>query len=284
MNWKEHALETKKSIYDLEGKTMKFSKYSEVYPFATECINGYLKSSLPKNAKNALTVLSSSDQLFNLLVNGVEEITTFDINLVTYYYFELKKAYIMKNNYESFVDLIRKSYNFKTSFLGLLVNQMDDYAQYMSKDTYNFWNELKKLNMNFTYLQYMNSSLFQVREDNEYVEDEKKYETLRSILKNGFNHSFYNCSIMQLDQLLCKQFDYMNFSNIYDYSKNFIQDTQPRNVFYQYIKEQILPYLKEQGNTMITYTYSTKNDFLENQDLSRISIYGKHSTAYVFKK
>ena len=34
-----------------------------------------------------------------LYLNGVEDITTFDINLLTYYFHELKKAYIIKNNY-----------------------------------------------------------------------------------------------------------------------------------------------------------------------------------------
>ena len=283
MNFKQDVCRTIEFIEGQEQE-LKFSKYSKIYPFTTECIDGYLKPSLPNHAKSALTVLSSSDQLFNLLLNGVENITTFDINLLTYYYFELKKAYIINNDYISFINLIKQSHFTRIPFLVFLVEKLDEIGISMNRDAYLFWKELKEAGCQFGYLQYSNHSFFSVKDDNSYIENEQKYNQLQSILKNGFSFSFYNCSIMQLDQLLCEEFDYMNFSNIYDYSHKFIYGKESEKVFYRYIKEKILPYLKEHGNAMIAYTYFTKNEFLENQDLRRISIYRKHATAYVLKK
>ena len=57
--------------------------------------------------KKVLTVLSSSDQLFSCYYLGASNVDTFDINILTYYYFFLRKWSILygsiiipKNNQE----------------------------------------------------------------------------------------------------------------------------------------------------------------------------------------
>ena len=283
MDFKEHVTKTIEYIETPKEIQTKFTQYSKIYPFATECITQYLKNSLPINSKNALTVLSSSDQVFNLLINGVEDITTFDINLLTYYFHELKKAYIIKNNYSTFINAINESYYSRKTFLETILNPLEEIAIYMNQDVYLFWKTLKEKNIDFKELQYPNHTFYQVKIDNEYIENDDKYTKLQSILKNGFPFTFYNCSIMELDKILIENFDYMIFSNIYDYIRTFIPEKECQKIYYQYIKEKIVPYLTEKGNIMFSYRYNLMDEFIEEK-LKKIPISGKVASAYILKK
>ena len=75
-------------------------------------INGYLDKKIYRNTnenlkeilsnydfknKNVLSILSSSDQLFSSYYLGAKNVDTFDTNILSYYFFFLKKWTILKN-------------------------------------------------------------------------------------------------------------------------------------------------------------------------------------------
>jgi hypothetical protein len=68
------------------------------------------------NDNKILTVCSSGDQAFNLILNGASKVDLFDINGFTKYYFYLKKAAIMGLNYQDFMTFFFSTLINKQSF------------------------------------------------------------------------------------------------------------------------------------------------------------------------
>ena len=70
------------------------TNFLSTYMFSNENINGFIKK-ISLNERQVLTVCSSGDQAFNLVLNGASKVDLFDINRFTKYYFYLKKAAII---------------------------------------------------------------------------------------------------------------------------------------------------------------------------------------------
>ncbi|MBR2828102.1 MAG: hypothetical protein IKE70_02595, partial [Bacilli bacterium] len=100
---KEDIWGTKKLIEKKENDNNldNYNPYKSTYLWTNEDIIETLNQvKIPKKEK-ALTVLSSGDHLFNLIVDGYKEIDTFDINrLSEYTSLGLKRAMILKYNLE----------------------------------------------------------------------------------------------------------------------------------------------------------------------------------------
>ena len=70
--------------------------FDMIYPFTTENINGMFSHFNFKD-KDCLSVLGSSDQVFDMYLRGAKSVTAFDINPLTEYLFYLKKAALDAN-------------------------------------------------------------------------------------------------------------------------------------------------------------------------------------------
>lgn len=99
----EEAINTSKTIISnvLNETGAKYSKYSKCYFMTTESIRAYL--SKEQLGESALSVLSSGDQIFNLVYKGVRKIDTFDINILSYFTFNLRRALALGLNYYDFI-------------------------------------------------------------------------------------------------------------------------------------------------------------------------------------
>lgn len=86
--------ETKKDILNASLLIKDYKKslpqYDYIYTRTNENLNLLFKDIEVKN-KKVLTVLASSDQLFYFLLKNAKEIETFDINVLTKYFFYLRK-------------------------------------------------------------------------------------------------------------------------------------------------------------------------------------------------
>ena len=72
-----------------------FSKYSKGYLWTNENIKEYINKKYISEYNSALSVTGSGDHLFNLILNNVLNIDTFDTNTLTEYnVLGLKKALI----------------------------------------------------------------------------------------------------------------------------------------------------------------------------------------------
>lgn len=90
-------------ILGINGSQSTYSKYSKVYFMATESIKSYLKDLYVNVGGKALTVLSSGDHIFNLAYEGITKIDAFDINQLTYFIFNLRRAIALSKDYNDFI-------------------------------------------------------------------------------------------------------------------------------------------------------------------------------------
>lgn len=79
----------------LEGEKV-LSNYDFIYTHSNECLSELFEYFDVKD-KRVLTVLSSSDQLFNCLIRDCFSVDTYDINKLTKYFYYLRKWNIMYN-------------------------------------------------------------------------------------------------------------------------------------------------------------------------------------------
>ena len=83
-----------------------FSKYSKGYLWTNENIKEYINKKYISEYNSALSVTCSGDHLFNLILNNVLNIDTFDTNTLTEYnVLGLKKALIEKFKYNDFLTI-----------------------------------------------------------------------------------------------------------------------------------------------------------------------------------
>lgn len=78
-----------------------FADYTPVYEYTTEDIGNSIGNYTSKD--RILTVLSSGDHVFDYILRGAEDIEAFDLNVITKYYYKLKRAIIEKLPYDEFL-------------------------------------------------------------------------------------------------------------------------------------------------------------------------------------
>lgn len=244
-----------------------FQPYSAVFLNANECISDYMKGMFVPQGK-ALTICGSGDHILNLLCCGFEEIDSFDINKVAYYYFKLKCAWIMQYSYEQFMDFYFDSPKNENQVFHL--DQLDDFS-FLDSDTYQFFSSLK--NETISKLCYPVTNSFTIVFDNLYLEI-KQYEKLKSILKNGFTHQFFHTDIKNISSYLNKIYDYICLSNVGDYYENTLMNDNMDYMmrfekFFLFCKENVFPFLSEEGKAMFFYLFDARKeldtDYLLNQ-------------------
>ena len=83
---KEFYLLIRRALGRAKGKlvTIDADRFSWIYPFTTENINGYIDMFDLKD-KSLFTVGSSGDQAINAILKGCKDITVLDINPFTKY-------------------------------------------------------------------------------------------------------------------------------------------------------------------------------------------------------
>lgn len=183
--------------------TSSFSMYDRVYEYATENIKDSIGSY--DGNDRILTVLSSGDHVFNYIVNGAENIESFDINAFTRYYFELKRACIEKFQYNEFLENA-------DSLLTYALEHLDELP--LSRESYNFWYYYKESKFPENYCSFLYKVPYGVRHFNNYFEG-KNYDKLQSILKSGIDIPFHRIEAINLNKSVDGKFSEINFSSIY---------------------------------------------------------------------
>lgn len=85
-----------------EKHTDDYSKYSNIYPWTNENLEGTFGAFCKPNSK-VLTCNGSGDHPLNAVLYGSTDITTFDINQFSLYYLDLKIAALLSFNREEFL-------------------------------------------------------------------------------------------------------------------------------------------------------------------------------------
>ena len=249
------------------------SKYSPIYMFSTENIKGVINS-LNVSNKNVLTVSSSGDHIFNMLVDNANNIESFDINYLAKYYFYFKEAAIRTLTYNQFLDffflkrigLNSKIFDDKIFFTKILPNIKDEEAQYFWKTLFQIYGGRVLYNSNlFIQNVYPKNTYI---ECNNYLSNEINYKKLQKRL-NSYNYKFYNINIFDdISSLTNYNYDIIYLSNILDrlYCKTELEYVKKVKDIVIKLKQ----HLKTNGILSMCYLYLYQDDYWYNINTSRI--------------
>ena len=233
-NLKENINDAKK-LLDNELKNLKLKsrkrkridtpEVSRTYLFTNEKIKNYLSLFNLDQSSNCLTILSSGDQVYNLVAKGVEKIDSFDINMFTEYYaLGIKRSMILKYNYYQFINTYRKLIS-KTISSEEISELLLGLFPYMEEKHRIFWQEIvdhyQKLDncvkTNYFILLFHKFEVFDIfLENNYYLDNELIYNYMREKLAN-ININFKQFNVIDIDKNVDKIYDFINLSNILDY-------------------------------------------------------------------
>lgn len=257
-----------KAINLIENSTENI--FETIYPFCNENIKE-LFSKFDLNNKECLTVLSSSDQIFDMYLKGATNITSFDINGLTKYYYALKKACLLADldkeeylKYFCYEEYNNECKN-KDSFN---INTFNKIKNYLDKESYIFWTELYNL-YNPEVLR-KPLGLFNFDEDSnlvisnsiDYLQDDN-FDKLKEIIKEK-ELVFYNMDLNLLPVYLDKKYDFIYLSNIIQYT-----DLEKFRIIIELLKHN----LKEDGNIICGYLYCSDGRLLDDACLTFDSTY-----------
>lgn len=253
----------------------KYSKYCQIYSFTTENISGYYEYFDFKD-KKVLTICASGDHVFNAILLGANYITCFDINLLSKYYFNLKRICINFLSYEEFIEYFMLG----TSEVNNNVFNYNLYlkiSRYLDEDTKLFWDSIySEYNNDGFYIRH--SNLFNNKYDNTdlkvnsntYLTKEKFDLLKRNILLVPVE--FINSNITDLMNKLNKKYDIIMLSNLSDYINGMYKDNYLIN-FYKYIIKPLKQFLTNKG--LLIYAYIYDFDIKKEKYRSDIDNYSK---------
>jgi len=236
----------------------KFNHYfSDIYPFTTENITGYINK-FNLNNKSLLTIGSSGDQVINASLFGCKDQTVIDICPYTKFYFYLKKSALLTLNYNEFLkffcykDFPKVFEDNKNVFNIKLYKKIYPVLRLLDYESFLFWDELFSLFDPIT----IRKQLFSTDEDrirvlkrmNLYLKNKQLFndasKSIKNITPNFIIDDIYNISIN-------KKFDNIFLSNLgQHYSVNELENLLNKLSFN----------LNDNGKMLGCYLYKTTKD------------------------
>jgi len=224
-----------------------FSDSSKGYIKTTENINGYY-SLLDFTDKDVLTVVGSSDQIFEAILRGSKNVDGFDISINSIMLYFLKEAALKTLNYQEFMEFFYEERHFfdKDTYSRIRAN--------LNPNAVGFWDNVFSQDdvMSFVFENiahkvplYMSYKVAEMKLSclSSYLE-ERNYNYLKSII-NEANIRVYNKDVYQLDDLQ-NNYDYIILSNIFEYQND--EEFKAAIERYRYK-------LKENGMLIVGYAY-----------------------------
>ena len=286
-------LKAKELIEDNKKFIPKYTRFERIYPFTNENIKECFANFDLFN-KDCLTVLASSDQTLDMCLNGSNNITTFDINPLTEYYFYLKKAALESNiTINQYLDFFcYKDYprNNKLNRHAFNIETFSKIVPHLNNENYHFWtalfneytpSEIRTYNGLFNNDEIKYSILTQTIN---YLSSEYNFNKLQEKIKD-INFNFINTNITDLANNLTNDYDFIYLSNIIQYIDelyNNISDDKDENQlhkikqFYLLTKE-LINKLNNNGNLIVGYLYNSDIEY------SDVSIYNKQKRESIFQ-
>lgn len=240
-----------------------FSDHTPVYEYTTEDIGNSIGHYTSKN--RILTVLSSGDHVFNYLLRGAEDIEAFDLNVITKYYYKLKRAIIEKLSYDDFLKEVSNLVPYGLAHLEELN---------IDGETYDFWDFYRQVQAEDRY----ERALLKVfpagsKRYNLYFNSDS-YKRLQEILRSGVNVPFHHANTLNLHKSITGQFSEINLSSIYSLI--------PKKDIPKVIRK-LKPHLTEDGQILF-YSFWRADD----KQYRKLHLEGKEinteDNVYIYKK
>lgn len=205
-----------------------FSKYSKGYLWTNENIKEYINKKYISEYNSALSVTASGDHLFNLILNNVLNIDTFDTNTLTEYnVLGLKKALIEKFKYNDFLTICELIANNmltleETTYL------IKDLLPLMDKKYRKYWQKISEYNYqlqknNDEYLDLFAMLFINITEKNKFIRrnsylmGKDNYDKFKENMMRANINFYCTNAINILDTFPNQKYDVILLSNILDY-------------------------------------------------------------------
>lgn len=205
-----------------------FSKYSKGYLWTNENIKEYINKKYISEYNSALSVTASGDHLFNLILNNVLNIDTFDTNTLTEYnVLGLKKALIEKFKYNDFLTICELIANNmltleETTYL------IKDLLPLMDKKYRKYWQNISEYNYQlqknndeyldlFAMLFINNNGKNNFIRRNSYLMGKDNYDKFKENMMRANINFYCTNAINILDTFPNQKYDVILLSNILDY-------------------------------------------------------------------
>ena len=195
-------------------------QYQSIYLFTTENLNGILNN-LDVEGKDILTVSSSGDHIFNMLLKNAKSIEAYDINYFAKYYFYFKESAIRTLTREEFISFFfgknysLKNQRFNQKFFEKIVKNIKDADAKFFFDVLGSYVGSKKLfNSKLFFVNYYSKNTY--IGCNDYLKNDYNYKKLQQILEN-YKYKFYRMNIFKdISDISNKKYDVIYLSNILD--------------------------------------------------------------------
>lgn len=250
------------------------NEYSRIYQNTTENLKLYMPF-LSGDYKKALLPTASGDHLLEAILNGINEMTCYDLNRLARYFTELKFGAIKNLTREEFIYFMYEDMLNKDVF--------ESFKSSLSEEISYFWEELYK-NCN---IEKMRRSLFRYlgRVDGNpsirgiefskycaehfttYLE-KTNYRLVQDRLRKA-SIKYIESDLLNLPQKLKEKYDVINLTNIYEFINNEIFGTGA--IDFTDLVKLLDSYLTDNGKILITYLYRCNlNDIqkYKNKDIS----------------
>lgn len=243
------------------GDERNYAKYSKSYFTTTENIRKYMER-LQLNEGRALSVLASGDQTFNLIYKGIKNIDTFDVNYLTYFIFNLRRA--------MFLGLDKKDALRAHKFFGISghleesLEILEKIKSYMPSEVYSYYKELLEFALASGIFDLRN--LFENRTKNLqnynlYLDSKEAYLQLQKGLDVA-NVEFNFGDAKDIISKINRDYEVIILSNIGDYllkNSNFGREQ------YRAFLESYMRVLKN-GGSLVTFLANKSKDMVGNFD------------------
>ncbi|MBE6154073.1 MAG: class I SAM-dependent methyltransferase [Firmicutes bacterium] len=208
--------------------------------------------------------MASGDHSYNLILNGIYEIDTFDSNVLTEYYaLGIKRAMILAFDFKGYLEFFNKILSKETT-LNELTELISSLLPYMEEKHKTYWQEIIAYNYKLQKNNKSSLNLFEMllistkyalinTYKNSYLINEKNYNILRNSIINA-NITFKHCDCLELPNSFNNEYDFIFLSNIADYfCKRFGYSWGYEKL--QEIKLKFNSLLKENGIIALAYLF-----------------------------
>lgn len=250
-------------------------QFDRLYSFTTENISGYIDKFDLKN-KTLLTVGSSSDQIIDASLKGLENATVLDVSPNTRNYYYLKLASLMNLNMENFLTFLcpkhyREYYRINHDLFNMdAYNQVKETLKSLDNEAFEFWDNIfNTCSHNEILNSYFINDFMEednIRRSNLYLSSNISYDEAKIKIKN-MNINFITGNIKDIK--LTKRYDNIWLSNVVDYMN---PDSFTNSVTY------LSHRLNMDGKMLVAYLYSiryhnhrlkTCKDYFNVEDLKK---------------
>lgn len=198
-------------------------QFDKLYSFTTENISGYIKN-FDFNNKTLLTVGSSSDQIIDAGLRGLENATVLDVSPNTRNYYYLKLASLMNLSMEEFLTFLcpkhyKEYYRINHDLFNMdTYNQVKETLKSLDNEAFEFWDNIFNT---YSHSEILNSYFINdfmddddIKRSTLYLNSNISYDEAKIKIKN-MNINFITGNIKDIK--LTKRYDNIWLSNVVDY-------------------------------------------------------------------